>query len=159
MSDFSKRNGAVVCDDRLHLSCWCRIDPRPAFLLPEGSTQLSAVDSRRAAEGFGTKKKKDSRVRGRHVLLGKPFSDKSHPGFTPCVVHASAKTNAGCPPGRTCWPVQGFCRTEYYDLHIALPEFYLKDLPYCNSVFFFYYSKQVDFPTRPVHLQTLWSLG
>ena len=46
------------------------------------------------AEGFGTKNEKDSRVRGRHFLLGRPFSDKSHPDFTLCVVYASAKTSA-----------------------------------------------------------------
>ena len=45
-------------DDCLHSSCWCRIDPGPAFLLHEGSTQASAVDSHRTAGGFRSKTKK-----------------------------------------------------------------------------------------------------
>ena len=168
------------------------------------------------------KTKKDGRVRGRHFLSGKPFSDESHSDFTPYVrvVRSSAKTNAGCRPGRTSWPVQAFCRTisdresppwhrsastlpkfifktsrlshstsspantvvnvreqlgdaicrlrstgsgqtrhstiKNHRLGIALPELYLKDILHCTSVFFF--SKQVNFPTRPVHLRTLWSL-
>ena len=83
-----------------------RIDPGSAFLLPERSTQASAVHSRRTAEGFGTKNKnKNSRVRGRHFRLGKPFSDEPYPDLTPCVecvVHASVKTSAGQPSLAGC---------------------------------------------------------
>ena len=79
----------------LHSSCWCKIDPGPAFLLLGKSKQASAVGSRRTAEGFGTKNKKDSCVCGRRFLLEKPFSDESHPDCTPCIMHASAKTSAG----------------------------------------------------------------
>ena len=112
VSDPSKK----MSQSRVMIACTRRAgagstwDPA-AFLLPEGSPQASAVDSRRTAKGFGTKNKKDGRVRGRHFLSGKPFSDESYPDFTPCAVHASAKTNAGRQPGRTSWPVKAFCRT------------------------------------------------
>ena len=97
-----------MCDDRLHSSCWCKIDPGLASPLPKGSTQAGAVDSHRAAEGFLNPKQKDSLVCGRHFLLGKPFSDESHPVFTSRAVHASAMTIAGRQPRRTSWPVQAF---------------------------------------------------
>ena len=92
------------------------------------------MDSRRAAEGFGTKNKKDNPVRGCHFLSGKPFSNESDPDFMSCVVHTSAKTNAGRYPGWTGRLAQfklsvGQYPTENHRLGIALPELYLKDLP------------------------------
>ena len=116
-----------MSDDRLHSSCWCRIDPGPAFLLPEGSTQASAVVSRRTTEGLGTKNKKDGRVLGCHFLSGKPCSDGSHPDFAPCVVHASAKRPAVSLAGRLGQfkLSVGHYPIENHRLGIALPELYL----------------------------------
>ena len=114
------------------------------------------MDSRRTAEGFGTKNKKDSRVRGRHFSLGKQFSDESPPAFTPRVVHASGKLKrrAGRHPGRMSLPVQAFCSVGQYPIEnhrlklgITLPELYLKDLPCCTSVFFFFKTSKLPYST------------
>ena len=119
-----------MCDNPLHSSCWCRLDQAPAFILPEGSTQASAVDSSRTAELsiWNQRQERQSCPWPSFFLLGKPFSDESHPDFTPCpcMCMRSQRLIAGRQPGRTSWPVQALCIVGQYPIEshglcIALP--------------------------------------
>ena len=111
---FLQENAAVVCDDRLH-----------SRRAGAGSTRdwrfSFRKDPQRRALWIATVQQKDLEPKTKETVVsvdviffrlsGKPFSDESHPDFPPCVVHASAKTNADRQPGRTFWPIQAFCRT------------------------------------------------
>ena len=104
-------NAAVVCDDRLHSSCWCRVDPGPAFLPLEVSTQESAVDSRRTAEGFWTKNKKRRSCPWLSISFGKTILRRVtfwlHAMRGACI----RKDKPRPPAWQDILAVQAFCRT------------------------------------------------
>ena len=131
VSDFSKRRlpSCVTIGCTRHAGAGSTRDQRFSFRKDphKRALWLAAITT----EGLRTKNKKDGRVLGCHFLLGKPFSDGSHPDFAPCIAIVHASANCKLPAVSLAGRLGQFKLSvghypiENYRLGIALPELYL----------------------------------
>ena len=159
---FFQENAAVMCDVWLHWSCWCRLNPGPAFSIPKDPHRRALwIVAEQQKDLHGTKNKKTF-VSVAILLFWESHSQtpwvRSWIHAVRCACIRKDKEKTASLAERLGQFKLSVGQYPIENRHLGICLYFTKDLLCCTSVYFFIYSKQADFPTRPVHLRTLWSL-